>query len=231
MNTRNHQVGIVSPVVEVAGALPESAQATCRSAGIFLAGHGRALQQRRVELARMLDAPTPARPDGRRDVLMVGDGAVLALPDLLSEASPGMGAFRTHFVGVDAQVETLAVARRCCEPWREQVAWVQANPLRLRMHQRFDLVWCDGPFEQLDDLAAAALLARLIDLVRPDGGRLVTAHLNAWANRSDTDAPLRGRRLGLLHTLARACGAPDSTVSVWPGAGGLNLYLQVTVSH
>ena len=105
------------------------------------------------------------------DVLSVACGSCRDLMDAHAKThfSP-----RIRFHGVDKEPEAIEYARNLLEgtPTIHQTSLECNSIFRFKTDRTYDLIWCAGIFDYLDERPAVFLLNRLENLLRP-GGKLI----------------------------------------------------------
>jgi cyclopropane fatty-acyl-phospholipid synthase-like methyltransferase len=103
--------------------------------------------------------------------------------------------------------------------------------LRLRLPDRYDLVWSAGLFDYFTDRGFAALLQRLLSFCKSGHGQLVVGNFTdpnpSAAYQAFGDWSLEHRSRELLLRLARDCDGAAEPMYVGSEPEGVNLFLHV----
>lgn len=186
-----------------------------------------AVRNRKTFFKRLLQQRVRSRGGERVDVLNVASGPCRDVAEFLDE-HPGAP---VHFVCIDMDERAIAHAQALCAPWPEQVQFVRRNALRLRLSQRFDLVWSAGLFDYFDDDGFVVLAQRLLDHAHPGGGSLVVGNFSddnpTLAYQAWTDWHLHHRSRERLLCLGEQCRPAPARVSVDAEPLGINLFLRL----
>jgi len=133
---------------------------------------------------------------------------------------------------LDHDPAALAHAKGLLEPARlagYAIHLLRANAVAFRPQGSFDLVWCAGLFDYLEERVAASLLQRLWSVVAP-GGRLVVGNFHPDNPSRPTMEWLGGwflihRTEEELVGLARQAAIPEVSTEVIPEPLGINRFL------
>ncbi|NDY89965.1 class I SAM-dependent methyltransferase [Ideonella livida] len=189
----------------------------------------RALQQRKAHFKQTVHELCVSGGHRPLKVLNVGCGPCREVFEYLEEQA----GTPVQFVCVDQNPHALAHARQLCRPHAGRVQFMLANALRMRLHERFDLVWCAGLAETLDDRGLAALLARLVDLAEPRAGQVVLGNTASGhpsqAYLAFCDWSMQLRTPEQLRDLARVCGIPFHATAVETDPTGVHHWLRLAV--
>jgi SAM-dependent methyltransferase len=79
---------------------------------------------------------------------------------------------RAIFECVDLDQKAIDFAKALCRFHAGRVMFRRSNVLRLRLHRRYDLIWCAGLFDYFPDRLFVRVLCRLVPHIKP-GGKLV----------------------------------------------------------
>ena len=108
--------------------------------------------------------------------------------------------------------------------------YVDPNTIRMANNDSFDLVWCAGLFDYLDDTAAVLLLRRLGKSLSASGTMVIGNFGPNVRSRSYMEFGewrLNYRSGDDLLALAKAAGFQDRRLSVEQEATGVNLFLRI----
>ncbi|MBN1780963.1 class I SAM-dependent methyltransferase [bacterium] len=123
-----------------------------------------------------------------QDVLSVASGSCRDVSEahLMSRHSPLL-----HFHCVDQEPDAVAYARHLMRgtPTEYQSTLECANIFRWKSPRRYDLIWCAGLFDYLNDRAAVFLIRKLYAMLKP-GGQLI------FGNFSPKNPTRMGMELG-----------------------------------
>ncbi|MDP4199131.1 MAG: class I SAM-dependent methyltransferase [Bacteroidota bacterium] len=121
---------------------------------------------------------------------------------------------------VDMEPKAIEYAQKVTNPYAKLVhfKWECGNVFRFRSEEQFDLVWCAGLFDYLNDKLAIALIARMWNLTAP-GGRIVVGNFhpsNPTRNYIEwcMDWVLIHRTEDELRALGLAAGIPADRISI-----------------
>lgn len=186
----------------------------------------KAVRNRKTYFKQLVRA-VQARVGGPIRVLDVACGPCRDVAELLQE-DPSLP---VHLTCLDADERALAHARSLCAQWPDQLRFIQGNALRLRLPERFDLVWSAGLLDYFDDRGFVRLVSRLVAHAREDGGEVVVGNFGdanpsrpyqAWA-----DWHLEHRSAERLRALGRACGVAEDAIAVEHEPEAVNLFLRL----
>jgi extracellular factor (EF) 3-hydroxypalmitic acid methyl ester biosynthesis protein len=170
----------------------------------------------------MLDQLETTRPAAR--ILNVASGPCRDLQEYRSSVT---SALSIHCVDSDSDAVEYAQMLLGKDAG---VTFQIANALRLKADE-FDLVWCAGLFDYLDNRTAVALLKRLLRLA--PRGEVVVGNFSpatrARAYMEFGDWKLFYRSADDLLRLGERAGAPRDSMSVEQERTGVNLFLRVRV--
>ncbi|MBQ0943248.1 class I SAM-dependent methyltransferase [Ideonella sp. 4Y16] len=186
----------------------------------------KAVRNRKAYFKQLVRA-VQARVGGPIRVLDVACGPCRDVAELLEEDP----ALPVHLTCLDADERALAHARTLCDRWPERTRFIHGNALRLRLRERFDLVWSAGLLDYFDDRGFVRLVSRLLAHASEGGGEVVVGNFGD-ANPSRpyqvwTDWHLAHRSAEQLHTLGRACSVADEAITVEREPEGVNLFLRL----
>lgn len=175
-------------------------------------------------LIRQLAQQRPGQP---LRVLNLACGPCRDVAELMDEAPD----LPVHFTCVDMDERALAHGRALCAGDPARVHFLQANALRLRLPERFDLVWSAGLLDYFDDRGFVRVVTRLVGHARPDTGEVVVGNFGdgnpSRPYQTWTDWLLEHRGEERLRALGRACGLADRGIVVEREPEGVNLFLRL----
>lgn len=162
-------------------------------------------------------------------VLNVASGPGRDLQELLG-VNPLLAAkMRVHCIDQDAKA--LAYAENLLKDFSERVTFEQANVLKWRSEDKYDLVWSAGLFDYLSDGLFARVLRKLI-LNCKKGGQVVIgnfSHRNVHRTYMEFGGwHLRHRSEAELVGLAKLADVEESRIHVGEEESGVNLFLHVS---
>jgi extracellular factor (EF) 3-hydroxypalmitic acid methyl ester biosynthesis protein len=132
---------------------------------------------------------------------------------------------------VDIDPGAIDYAAQLCSAFGEQVTFEQTNALRLRPAHNYDLIWCAGLFDYLDDHWFEALVRRFMDGVELGGqlviGNFSTANSTRPAMELLCEWYLEHRSASDLREIASTAGAADSAICIDQEPEGVNLFLRI----
>ena len=169
-----------------------------------------AVRNRKVFLRHLFTGLAKERSGGL-SVLNLASGPCRDVYEAVTAA--GDGGLASRFLCVDADPRAVEYARAIAPDGLvcRVFEWKVANVFRLRTARRFDLVWCAGLFDYLEDRLAVALLRRMWRWTAPGGQMVVGAFhprnpSKAWMewggawfliHRSEADMAALSERAGI----------------------------------
>lgn len=186
----------------------------------------RAVRNRKDYFHDLLRQHVEAAGGRRVSVLNVASGPARDVFEFLSS-----GTHDVHFECLDQDPKAIAHASNLCCGFSEQVTFVQADVLRFRPRQSYDLIWAAGLFDYFSDRVFKLALRRLLPGVAPDGqlviGNFSVANPNIhWLRFCDW--LLHHRNHDQLITLAAEAGAHPERIRIGHEPAGVNLFLHIT---
>lgn len=172
------------------------------------------------------------------DLVASGGGAVLSVASGpardIAEFCATENKSDTLFECVDMDANAIEYATSICEDFLDRIIFHQRNIFRFNTDRQFDLVWCAGLFDYLDDSKFVFLLKKLFGFVAP-GGLLVVGNfsdLNASRDYMEAgDWYLNHRSKADLLRLAEGLAAPMKDISVRSETLNVNLFLHLTKAN
>ena len=177
----------------------------------------RAVCDRKERFGRVLRDIRNKPRDGTIRVLNIASGPCREILDGTKYASLAPEDLQVVCVEIDSRAIDYA-KRVLGDDWSQSVQFHCGNAIRFRPLGEFDLVWCAGLFDYLDERSAEVLLRKMWKAVGP-GGRLVVGN---FASSHQTrpwiewcgDWFLRHRDESDLFSIAREAGMPEAAVSI-----------------
>ena len=160
-------------------------------------------------------------------ILNVASGPCRDLAEFLSKhEDPAI-----NFTCIDIDPDAIAFAKRLCAPWKDKIAFVQGNALRLRLPDEFDLVWSAGLFDYFDDRGFVLLLKRLLTFADKHHSQIVIGNFTepnpSISYQAFGDWLLTHRRQDLLKELASRCRIASDQIEIDSEPEGVNLFLRI----
>lgn len=145
----------------------------------------------------------------------------------IAAALPGSSIRRLTLLDNDANA--LRRARVNLPDTKADVSFEHRNVIRWRPTETFDLIWCSGLFDYLEDKVAVFLLQRLREALAPGGAVVIGNFAPGHASRAYMETV--GQWLLIHRTdrdllrLAAAAGASPDKICVMSEPAGVNLFL------
>ncbi len=180
-----------------------------------------AVRNRAALVNRFIEEQRPA------SLLSVGCGPAL---DIRDAASSNPDLIRIDFLDND---EKAIVRAKTNNAWASdasrKVAFIVKNALRFKPTEPYDLVWCSGLFDYLNDKTFVFLLRRLKDMVATKGKLVVGNFSHDNPSRSYMESVsgwlLIHRSTADLIRLAIEAGFPSNCTQVVADDTGVNLFI------
>jgi extracellular factor (EF) 3-hydroxypalmitic acid methyl ester biosynthesis protein len=167
-----------------------------------------------------------SKDPGIRTVLNLGSGPGRDIHELFGL----LGDRPLEVVCVDQDADALAHAGRLCRPYAARIDFRQANVLRFRSAEKFDLVFAGGVFDYFDDEIFLVMLKRMLRMVDENGTVMIGNF--SWQNPGRgwmevCDWHLHYRSPAHLRTLAMAAGAGRRSIRIEHEPSNINQFLIV----
>lgn len=188
-------------------------------------GAPKAVRNRKTYFKQLVGETLAANPQGI-EVLNVASGPCRDIAEFFEENPEAS----VKFTCVDIDERAIVYAKNVCASWLDRITFIRGNALRMRLNQRFELVWSAGLFDYFDDRGFKVLLVKLLGLAAPDSGQVVVGNFvpnPSAACQEFADWFLQYRTKDQLVELARACGVRPDAIQVESEAEGINLFLRI----
>jgi extracellular factor (EF) 3-hydroxypalmitic acid methyl ester biosynthesis protein len=161
--------------------------------------------------------------------LNVASGPGRDLQELLC-ANPLLAAkIRVHCIDQDAKA--LAYAGNLLKDFSDRITFEQANVLKWRSEDKYDLVWSAGLFDYLSAGLFTRVLRKFLLNCKNDGQVVIGnfSHQNVHRTYMEFGGwHLRHRSEAELFELAKRAGIEESRIRIGEEENGVNLFLHIS---
>jgi len=162
-------------------------------------------------------------------ILNVGSGPARDVLDCF-EYLNGNGSGNVYFDCVDQEPKANRYAKNICYKYLNQIKFHERNIFRLKVYDKYSLIWSAGLFDYLDKKLFISLLKRFLALCEPDGEIII----GNFSKNNPTRDYMEFAHWFLYHRdeeeliqLAVECGISDENIFVDKEPEGVNLFLRI----
>jgi len=160
-------------------------------------------------------------------VLNVGSGPGRDVFEFFEKKSPSV----VHFDCIDNDHNAIEYASKLCQPYLDQLSFINANIFKFRATRKYDLIWSAGLFDYLNDKLFIFLLKKLYSDLKPGG----VLYIGNFSDKNPTrrymeifgDWHLFHRNEHQLRGLALQAGIGPANINISSEPLGVNLFLEL----